>query len=86
MLCRGRSYTGRLQAGQLAAFNVAVERVARAMYAIIRLKAALKAWYWAVHFKRRGKLYYKLFYREACLAGKTGDSRSLHPRFVPSSI
>lgn len=32
------------------------------MYAIIRLKAALNAWYWAVHFRRRGKIHYKRFY------------------------
>lgn len=33
-----------------------------AVYAITRLKAALSAWYWAVKFKRRGKLYSKRFY------------------------
>jgi hypothetical protein len=32
------------------------------MYAITRLKAAINAWYWAVNFRRRGKLYYKRFY------------------------
>lgn len=32
------------------------------MYALVRLKAALNAWYWAVHFKRRGKLYFRRFY------------------------
>jgi hypothetical protein len=32
------------------------------IYAIVRLKAARKAWYWAVHFRRRGRLYYKRFY------------------------
>lgn len=32
------------------------------MYAIIRLKAARNAWYWAVHFRRRGALCYKRFY------------------------
>ena len=32
------------------------------MYAITRLKAARNAWYWAVHFWRRGKLYFKRFY------------------------
>jgi hypothetical protein len=32
------------------------------MYAITRQKAARSAWYWAVHFRRRGKLHYKRFY------------------------
>jgi len=32
------------------------------VYAIIRLKAARSAWYWGVHFSRRGKLHYKRFY------------------------
>jgi len=32
------------------------------MYAITRRKAALNAWYWVVHFRRRGKLYSKRFY------------------------
>lgn len=32
------------------------------MYAIYRLKAAVNAWYWAVHFRRRGKLYARRFY------------------------
>jgi hypothetical protein len=32
------------------------------MYAITRLKVARNAWYWAVHFKRRGKLHSKRFY------------------------
>ena len=32
------------------------------VYAITRSKAARNAWYWAVHFKRRGKLYFKRFY------------------------
>jgi hypothetical protein len=32
------------------------------VYAITRLKAALNAWYWAVNFRRRGKLYSKRFY------------------------
>lgn len=32
------------------------------MYAITRLKAALNAWYWGVHFRRRGTLYSKRFY------------------------
>lgn len=32
------------------------------MYAIVRLKAARSAWYWAVHLKRRGVLHYRRFY------------------------
>jgi hypothetical protein len=32
------------------------------VYAIIRLRAARNAWYWGVHFSRRGKLHYKRFY------------------------
>ncbi len=32
------------------------------MYAITRGKAALNAWYWVVHFRRRGNLYSKRFY------------------------
>jgi hypothetical protein len=32
------------------------------MYAISRLKAARRAWYWAVHLRRRGRLHYKRFY------------------------
>jgi hypothetical protein len=32
------------------------------MYAIVRNKAAKNAWFWAVHFKRAGKLYYRCFY------------------------
>lgn len=32
------------------------------MYAIYRRKAALKAWYWVVHFRRRGKPHAKRFY------------------------
>ena len=32
------------------------------MYAIIRLKAARNAWYWAVHLRRSGKMYYRRFY------------------------
>ncbi len=32
------------------------------MYAITRLKAARNAWYWAVHFRRRGRIHYKRFY------------------------
>jgi AP2 domain len=31
-------------------------------YAIGRRKAAVSAWYWVVHFRRRGKLYSKRFY------------------------
>ena len=36
------------------------------MYAITRLKAARNAWYWAVHFRRRGTLYFKRFYDLKC--------------------
>ncbi len=32
------------------------------MYAINRLKAAKSAWYWAVHIRRRGKVYFRRFY------------------------
>ena len=32
------------------------------IYAITRLKAARNAWYWAVHFRRRGKMHFKRFY------------------------
>jgi hypothetical protein len=32
------------------------------MYAISRLKAALNAWYWVVHLRRRGKRYYRRFH------------------------
>lgn len=34
----------------------------RGQYAIFRLKAARNAWYWAVHFRRRGQMHYKRFY------------------------
>lgn len=36
------------------------------MYALTRLKAARNAWYWVVHFRRRGKLYFKRFYDLKC--------------------
>lgn len=36
------------------------------MYAIRRGKAAIKAWYWAVSFRRRGKPYTKVFYDLSC--------------------
>lgn len=36
------------------------------MYAITRLKAARNAWYWVVHFRRRGTLYSKRFYDLKC--------------------
>jgi hypothetical protein len=43
-----------------------MRRIARlsssVMYAITGLKAARNAWYWAVHFQRRGKLHSKRFY------------------------
>jgi hypothetical protein len=32
------------------------------MYAIKHLQADRGTWYWAVHFRRRGRLYYKRFY------------------------
>jgi hypothetical protein len=32
------------------------------MYAITHLQAERGTWYWAVHFRRRGKLYYRRFY------------------------
>lgn len=32
------------------------------MYAIAHLQAERGTWYWAVHFRRRGKLYHKRFY------------------------
>ena len=34
----------------------------RRIYATTRLKAARNAWYWDVHFRRRGKMYFKRFY------------------------
>lgn len=32
------------------------------MYAIFRFKAALNAWYWVVHFRRRGSFHFRRFY------------------------
>lgn len=32
------------------------------MYAVSRFRAALNAWCWTVHLRRRGKLYYRRFY------------------------
>ena len=43
-------------------------------YAISRLKAAINAWYWVVHFWRQGKLYYKRFYDIKC--GGSGKARA----------
>jgi len=37
-------------------------RSPRGVYAITRLKAARNAWYWAVHFRRRGQTHYRRFY------------------------
>ncbi|MCG3772845.1 MAG: hypothetical protein JW384_04068 [Nitrosomonadaceae bacterium] len=40
------------------------------MYAIRRHKAALNAWCWRVHFRRRGILYFKSFYDINCGGSK----------------
>ena len=40
------------------------------MYAIKHLQADRGTWYWAVHFRRRGRLYYRRFYEP-----KYGGSR-----------
>ena len=40
------------------------------MYAIRRHKAALNAWCWRVHFRRRGVLYFKSFYDINCGGSK----------------
>lgn len=36
------------------------------MYAIQRYRAAIKAWYWRVNFRRQGKSYSKTFYDLTC--------------------
>ena len=52
----------RVETGSAAASpSTNADRV-ESIYAIARLKAARNAWYWAVHFRRRGRLYHKRFY------------------------
>lgn len=45
------------------------------MYAISRGKAAIKAWYWTVSFRRRGKPYARRFYDLSC--GGSRKARAL---------
>lgn len=58
-------------------------------YALIRLQAQTGTWYWAVHFKRRGKLHYRRFYepkhggnagaRKAAVAWRDGQLAEVEP-------
>jgi hypothetical protein len=47
-------------------------------YAITRLKAKQAAWYWAVHFRRRGKLYSSRFYDQKHGGSRKALAAALH--------
>ncbi|MDZ4251363.1 MAG: AP2 domain-containing protein [Sulfuritalea sp.] len=47
------------------------------MYAIHRRRAAIKAWYWRVNFRRRGKLYAKTFYDLTCGGSQAAKAQAI---------
>lgn len=47
------------------------------MYAIRRHRAAIKAWCWRVHFRRRGKGYSRSFYDLTCGGSKKAKAAAL---------
>lgn len=47
------------------------------MYAILRHRAAIKAWCWHVCFSRSGKMYSKSFYDQVCGGAKQAKAQAI---------
>lgn len=47
------------------------------MYAILRHRAAIKAWCWRVRFSRRGIVYSKSFYDLTCGGSKEAKAQAI---------